>query len=104
MPSKSQAQHRFFAAAATNPSFAKKAGIKPSVAADFMHADKGRVASLPARVAPKPKAASMSRAQAQRMDARLDRQLGESEKGEPARVAPKPKGSAMAALRQLRGR
>lgn len=36
MPAKSKAQYRFMQAAAHNPKFAKKAGIKPSVAAEFV--------------------------------------------------------------------
>jgi hypothetical protein len=40
MPSKSKKQKRFMAAAAHNPKFAKKAGIKQSVAKDFHAADK----------------------------------------------------------------
>lgn len=39
MPSVSKKQHNFMAAAANNPGFAKKAGIKPTVAQDFMIAD-----------------------------------------------------------------
>jgi hypothetical protein len=44
MPSKSKAQKKFMAAAAHSPSFAKKAGIKQSVAKEFNRADakKGR--------------------------------------------------------------
>lgn len=41
MPSKSAKQARFMAAAAHNPSFAKKAGISTSVAKEFNQADKG---------------------------------------------------------------
>jgi hypothetical protein len=41
MPSKSPKQARFMAAAAHNPSFAKKAGISTSVAKEFNSADKG---------------------------------------------------------------
>lgn len=39
MPSKSAKQKRFMAAAAHNPAFAKKAGIKQSVAKEFNKAD-----------------------------------------------------------------
>ena len=46
MPSKSKAQHRFMAAAAHNPAFAKKAGISQEQAAEFVHADKGIVSTL----------------------------------------------------------
>lgn len=41
MPSKSPSQARLMAAAAHNPSFAKKAGIPQSVARDFNQADAG---------------------------------------------------------------
>lgn len=41
MPSVSKKQRRFMAAAAHNPRFAKKAGIKQSVAKDFNRADQG---------------------------------------------------------------
>lgn len=40
MPSKSAAQHRFMAAVAHNPKFAKQAGVPQSVGKDFMAADK----------------------------------------------------------------
>lgn len=39
MPSKSEKQKRFMAAAAHNPKFAAKAGIKQSVAKEFNAAD-----------------------------------------------------------------
>ena len=39
MPSKSEKQRRFMAAAAHNPKFAKKAGIPQSVAKEFNRAD-----------------------------------------------------------------
>ena len=42
MPSKTKKQARFMAAAAHNPKFAKKVGIKQSVAKEFNQADKGR--------------------------------------------------------------
>lgn len=42
MPSISAAQHNFMAAAMNNPAFAAKHHIKPSVAAEFVHADKGK--------------------------------------------------------------
>ena len=42
MPSTSKKQHNFMAAVAKNPAFAKKVGIKQSVGAEFMKADKGR--------------------------------------------------------------
>lgn len=42
MPSTSAAQHAFMATAMHNPSFAAKHDIKPSVAAEFVHADKGK--------------------------------------------------------------
>lgn len=41
MPSKSAKQRRFMAAAAHNPRFAKKAGIKQRVAREFNNADQG---------------------------------------------------------------
>jgi hypothetical protein len=51
MPSKSEAQKRFFAAAAANPDFAKKAGIKPSDAKEWHEADKKKPnAKLPEKV------------------------------------------------------
>lgn len=40
MPSTSPRQKRFMAAAAHSPSFARKAGIKQSVAKEFNHADR----------------------------------------------------------------
>lgn len=42
MPSTSDKQRRFMAAAAHNPEFAKKAGIPQSVAQEFNQADKGK--------------------------------------------------------------
>ena len=42
MPSSSKAQHKFMAAIAHSPSFAKKAGVPMSVGKDFNEADKGR--------------------------------------------------------------
>ena len=42
MPSKSAKQHKFMAAVANNPSFAKKAGVPQSVGKEFSNADKGR--------------------------------------------------------------
>ena len=41
MPSKSPAQARLMAAAAHNPSFARKAGVPPKVAKEFNQADAG---------------------------------------------------------------
>jgi hypothetical protein len=41
MPSKSQAQARMMAAAAHNPSFAKRVGIPTSVAKEYNKADTG---------------------------------------------------------------
>ena len=41
MPSKSPKQARLMAAAAHNPSFAKRVGIKQSVAKEWNQADKG---------------------------------------------------------------
>ena len=42
MPSTSEKQKRFMAAAAHNPQFAKKAGIPQSVAKEFNAADKAK--------------------------------------------------------------
>ena len=42
MPSTSGKQHRFMAAVANNPKFAKKAGVPQSVGEEFVQADKGR--------------------------------------------------------------
>ena len=42
MPSTSGKQHRFMAAVANNPKFAKKAGVPQSVGEEFLQADKGR--------------------------------------------------------------
>jgi hypothetical protein len=42
MPSTSDKQRRFMAAAAHDPKFAKRAGIPQSVAKDFNEADKGK--------------------------------------------------------------
>ena len=42
MPSVSGKQHRFMAAVANNPAFAKKAGVPRSVGEEFLKADKGR--------------------------------------------------------------
>ena len=42
MPSKSAKQHRFMAAVANNPAFAKKVGVPQSVGKDFSNADKGK--------------------------------------------------------------
>lgn len=52
MPAKSQAQFRLMKAAENNPAFAKKVGIKPSVAAEFTESNKGKKAygKLPERM------------------------------------------------------
>lgn len=42
MPSKSLPQHNLMAMVATNPSAAKRLGIKQSVGREFMEADKGK--------------------------------------------------------------
>jgi hypothetical protein len=42
MPSVSKKQHKFMAAVANNPKFAKKVGVSKSVGEEFMKADKGR--------------------------------------------------------------
>lgn len=50
MPSKSKAQQRLMHAAANNPAFARKEGVPPKVAKEFVAADKKRgKARLPAR-------------------------------------------------------
>lgn len=52
MPSVSKSQARFFAAAAHNPEFAKKAGIKQGTAKEWSEKDsKERTKKLPDRVA-----------------------------------------------------
>lgn len=48
MPAKSKAQFKFMEAAAHNPKFAKKAGIKPSQAAEYVAGQKN-YKSLPDR-------------------------------------------------------
>lgn len=50
MPSKSKAQKRMMAAAAHNPEFAAKVGIKQSVAKEFNEADTGSKKKLPEKV------------------------------------------------------
>jgi hypothetical protein len=52
MPSASKAQHKFMAAVANSPSFAKKAGVPRSVGKDFTAADK--TLKLPARAGSRP--------------------------------------------------
>ena len=42
MPSKSKAQHKFMAAVANNPQFARRAGVPQSVGREYMKADEGR--------------------------------------------------------------
>lgn len=42
MPAKSKSQFRLMKAAENNPKFAKKVGIKPSVAAEFTQSNKGK--------------------------------------------------------------
>jgi hypothetical protein len=42
MPSTSKKQHNFMAAVASNPKFAKKAGVPSSVGKEFLTADKGK--------------------------------------------------------------
>jgi hypothetical protein len=42
MPSTSKKQHNFMAAVASNPKFAKKAGVSSSVGKEFLTADKGK--------------------------------------------------------------
>lgn len=54
MPSVSRRQHNYFEAISHDPAFAAKAGVKQSVANDFVAADKGRdLSKLPERVAKK---------------------------------------------------
>jgi hypothetical protein len=43
MPSVSKKQHNFMAAVASNPKFAKKAGVPRSVGEEFLTADKGKI-------------------------------------------------------------
>jgi hypothetical protein len=45
VPSHSAKQHKFMAAIAKSPSFAKKAGVPQSVGKDFSNADKGKTFS-----------------------------------------------------------
>lgn len=45
MPSHSAKQHKFMAAIANSPSFAKKVGVPQSVGKDFSNADKGKTFS-----------------------------------------------------------
>ena len=52
MSAKSKAQAKLMNAVSHNPSFAKKVGIKPSVAKDFT-ATKGEMKGLPARAGAK---------------------------------------------------
>ena len=42
MPSVSKKQHNFMAAVASNPKFAKKAGVPSAVGKEFLTADKGK--------------------------------------------------------------
>ena len=53
MPAKSQAQFRLMKAAENNPKFAKKVGIKPSVAKEFTEKNVGKKSyeDLPAKMA-----------------------------------------------------
>ena len=44
MPSKSKKQHKFMAAVANNPKFAKETGVPRSVGREYMKADEGRFA------------------------------------------------------------
>jgi hypothetical protein len=52
MPAKSKAQMRFMEAAAHNPKFAKKAGIKPGIASEYVSSNKGNksYSNLPEKV------------------------------------------------------
>ena len=42
VPSKSKAQHKFMAAVANNPKFAKETGVPQSVGKEYMKADEGK--------------------------------------------------------------
>ena len=53
MPSTSDKQRRFMAAAAHSPEFAKRVGIPQSVAKDFNQADKGKKLAAAMRNMPK---------------------------------------------------
>lgn len=53
MPSTSDKQRRFMAAAAHSPEFAKRAGIPQSVAKEFNQADKGKKLAAAMRNMPK---------------------------------------------------
>ena len=44
MPSQTLKQHKFMAAVANNPAFAKRVGVPASVGREFIKADKGRFA------------------------------------------------------------
>ena len=58
MPSKSQAQNRFFHWAAEHP---QESGVKPSVSADFLAADHGRkIKDLPQHVQHKAEGGSVA--------------------------------------------
>ena len=52
MPSHSDKQRRFMAAAAHSPEFAKKAGIPQSVAKEYNQADKGKKLAVAMRKMP----------------------------------------------------
>ena len=47
MPSKSEKQKKFMAAAAHSPKFAKQVGISQSVAKEFHNADRGKYGHKP---------------------------------------------------------
>jgi hypothetical protein len=51
MPAKSKAQFRFMKAAESNPKFAKRVGISPSVAAEYTESNVGKkkYSKLPAK-------------------------------------------------------
>ena len=54
MPSRSMKEHRFWEWVDHNPEAARKKGVKPAVAREFVEADKGRdLSKLPMRVKPK---------------------------------------------------
>ena len=61
MPSVSESQKRFMVAAAHNPEFAKKAGIKQSTAKEWNGKDKGSTKKLPEKVSKESQGFSSSR-------------------------------------------
>ena len=90
MPSVSAKQHRFMAAVAHNPAFAKKAGVPQSVGKDFSNADKGKTFKRGGEMATK-------------MDPRMMAMMAAKKRGAmaprggmaPAPAAPAPGGMGM---------